>query len=228
MSDIPTNLERLAEAGVAGIRLLPLRDPRDHRRARTRSVLASIAAICIVVAAVAVAISVRSPQPHRPQLRGGSTLVANASYVVPSGSMDPTLKVGDVVSGATNFGTVSRGDVVRVRFPRGPQAPQALPPPGGDAGFKRVVALSGETVEGRNGHVFVNGRELVEPYLHVATGDFSRVVVPRDSYFVLGDNRPSSADSRQWGPVHRSEILAVALRITAPSARAGAIAGSPR
>jgi signal peptidase I len=225
MNDLPTNLEHLAEAGVAGIRLLPLRDPRGRRRARTRSVVAAIAAMCIVLAAVAVAISVRSRQPHRPQLRGGSTLVANASYVVPSGSMDPTLKVGDVVSGATNFATVARGDVVRVRFPRGTQAP---PPPGGDAGFKRVVALSGETVEGRNGHVFVNGRELAEPYLHVATGDFSRVVVPRDSYFVLGDNRPSSADSRQWGPVHSSEILAVALRIAAPSARAGAIAGSPR
>jgi signal peptidase I len=225
MSDLPTNLERLAEAGVAGTRLLPLRDPRARRRARTRSVAAAVAAVCIVLAAVAVAISVRSRPPHRPQLGGGSTLVANASYVVPSGSMDPTLKVGDVVSGATNFGTVARGDVVRVRFPRGAQAPA---PPGGDAGFKRVVALSGETVEGRDGHVFVDGRELVEPYLHVATGDFSRVVVSRDSYFVLGDNRPSSADSRQWGSVHRSEILAVALRITAPAARAGAIAGSPR
>jgi signal peptidase I len=225
MSDLPTNLERLAEAGVTGVRLFPLHDPRAGRRARARNVVASIAAICIVFAAVAVAISVRTRQPQPPQLRGGSTLVANASYVVPSGSMDPTLKVGDVVSSATNFGTLERGDVVRVRFPRGRQAPA---PPGGDAGFKRVVALSGETVEGRNGHVFVDGRELVEPYLHVATDDFSRVVVPRDSYFVLGDNRPSSADSRQWGPVHRSEILAVALRITAPSARAGAIAGSPR
>jgi signal peptidase I len=53
-------------------------------------------------------------------------------------------------------------------------------------------------------------------------------VVPPDSYFLLGDNRPSSKDSRQWGPLRRSQIIAVALRITAPAARAGAIAGSPR
>ena len=140
--------------------------------------------------------------------------------------MAPTLKVGDVVSAATAFGAVERGDVVRVRFPRGSEAAQ--PPPGGDAGFKRVVGLSGDVVEGRDSHVFVNGRELLEPYVHVPTGDFARIVVPRDSYFLLGDNRPNSADSRQWGPVRRSEILAIVLRITAPAARAGSIAGSSR
>ena len=101
-------------------------------------------------------------------------------------------------------------------------------PPGGDFGFKRVVGLPGDIVEGRNGHLLVNGHELTEPYVRGATSDFPRAVVPRDSYFLLGDNRPNSADSRQWGSVRRSEIIAIALRITAPAARAGAIAGSPR
>lgn len=225
MNELTTNLERVAEAGVAGVRLLPLHDPHARRRARTRSVVAAIAGMCIVLAAVTVAVSVRSGEANRPQPRGESKLHANASYTVPSEGMAPTLNVGDVVSVVTTFGAVARGDVVRVRFPRGPGT---LAPPGADAGFKRVIGLSGETVEGRNGHVFVNDRELTEPYLDVATADFARVVVPRDSYFLLGDNRPSSADSRQWGPVRRTEILGIALRITAPAARAGAIAGTPR
>ena len=226
MSDLTTNLERIADSGVAGIRLLPLGDPLARRRTRTRGVVAALAGVGIVFAAVGVAAWVRSAEPHPSQPRGGSKLVANASYAVPSDSMAPTLEVGDTVSAATSFGAVERGDVVRVQFPRGPHAPVASPV--GDAGFKRVVGLGGDVVEGRNGHVFVNGRELAEPSLRVPTSDFPRVVVPRDSYFLLGDNRQNSADSRQWGPVRRSEILAIVLRITAPAARAGAIAGSPR
>jgi signal peptidase I len=224
MTDLTTNLEDLAEAGVSGIRLLPLHDPRARRHLRTRSVVAAVAGMCIVLAAVAVAVSIRPESDRLP--RAGSKLVADASYEVPSESMAPTLMVGDDVSAATSFGTIERGDVVRVRFPRGQQA--APPPPDADAGFKRVIGVGGDSVEGRNGHVFIDGHELLEPWVQVATGDFPRVVVPRDSYFLLGDNRPNSADSRQWGPVRRSEILAIALRITAPEERAGPIRGSSR
>jgi signal peptidase I len=228
MSDLKTSLERVAEAGVTGIALLPVHEVRAQRRARARNAVAAMAGMCIVLVAVAlaVAVSLRSPEQHRQQPLGEPKLVANASYDVPSSGMSPTLQIGDVVSGTTNFGAIERGDVVRVRFPLSPEAPAV--PPGGGAGFKRVVGLPGDAIEGRNDHVFVNGRELTQPYITSATSDFPRVVVPGDSYFLLGDNRPNSTDSRQWGSVRRSEIIAIALRITAPAERAGAIAGSPR
>lgn len=229
MSDLEASLERVAEAGVTGIALLPVHEVRAQRRARARNTVALMAGMCIALAvvAVAVAVSVRSPGQNRQQPFGGEPkLVANASYEVPSSGMSPTLQLGDVVSGTTNFGAIERGDVVRVRFPRAAAAPAI--PPGGDAGFKRVVGLTGDVVEGRNGHVFINDYELTEPYISSAISDFPRVVVPSDSYFLLGDNRPNSADSRQWGSVRRSEIIAIALRVTAPADRAGPIAGSPR
>ncbi len=206
-------------------------------QSRSRGVLVAATSIGVIVIIAAAALVVLghnagqsvkvSTAPRREQpLAGEPKLVANASYEVPSGGMSPTLQIGDIVSATTKFGAIERGDVVRVRFPR---SPGTLPvPPGGDFGFKRVVGLPGDIVEGRNGHLLVNGHELTEPYVRGATTDFPRAVVPRDSYFLLGDNRPNSADSRQWGSVRRSEIIAIALRITAPAARAGAIAGSPR
>jgi signal peptidase I len=225
MSDLKSSLERVAEAGVAGIALRSPQEPRAQRRTRARSVVATLAGMCVVLAAVAaVSLAVRSPDQRRPQLFGQPKVVANASYPVLSAGMNPTLQIGDVVSATTQYGVIERGDVVRVRFPR----PSAVVkyPPGGDAGFKRIIAVPGDVVEGRGGRVLVDGRELAEPYLHVSTSEFPRVIVPRDSYFLLGDNRPNSADSRQWGPVRGSEIIAIALRITAPAARAGPIAGT--
>jgi signal peptidase I len=205
MSDLKTGLESIAEAGVAGIALLPIHEPRARRRKRGRSLVGAMAGVCIVVAAVVVAVSVRTPERQVPRPSGESKLVANASYRVLSEGMSPTLQVGDIVSGATRFGAIERGDVLRIRF-RQP----------------------GEVVEGRNGHIFVDGQELAEPYVTERTSDFPRTAVPRDSYFLLGDNRPNSADSRVWGAVNRSEVIAIALRITAPADRAGAIAGSSR
>ncbi len=140
--------------------------------------------------------------------------------------MSPTLQIGDVVSGTTRFDDIERGDVLRIRFRQPPPGIQL--PIGGEAGFKRVVGLPGDVVEGRGGLVFVNGHQLTETYVSSPTSDFPRAVVPRDSYYLLGDNRGNSADSRVWGSVNRSEVIGIALEITAPAARAGPIAGSPR
>jgi signal peptidase I len=225
MSSLETTLERIAEAGVAGIALRELREPRARRQARARRIGAAIAVMGIVLAAVAVAVVIRSPGHARPPTSAHGKLVADASYTVPSESMSPTLMVGDVVSAANRFGALEQGDVVRVRFPK--ESTVAVPP-GGDAGFKRVVGLPGDSLEARGGHLYVNGRERIEPYTHAFTSDFAAVVVPRGSYFLLGDNRENSKDSREWGPVSRSDIIAIALRVTAPAARAGAVVGSPR
>ncbi len=73
----------------------------------------------------------------------------------------------------------------------------------GDTMVKRVVALPGETVEGREGRVFVDGRELHEPYLarDQVTSAFRPERVPADHLWVLGDSRESSVDSRSFGPI---------------------------
>jgi signal peptidase I len=222
MNELGTHLDRIANAGVASITLHPLPDPGRHHRAVARKLTAA-AAVCVMVAAVAVAVSVRSHRGQSTQSRSGAP-VADASWNVPSESMSPTLEVDDTVSGATHFTDIERFDVVRVRFP----APGNGVPLAGDYGFKRVIGLPGETVQGRDGKVYVDGHPLAEPYLDVVTEDFASVVVPPDAYFLLGDNRDNSKDSRQGGPVRRADIDGIALRITSPAARAGAIPGSPR
>lgn len=78
--------------------------------------------------------------------------------------------------------------------------------------IKRVVGLPGERVVIREGHVFIDGRQLVESYLSegVLTSEhamaYSEVLLGEDEYYLLGDNRMGSRDSRDIGPVHRSEI----------------------
>lgn len=82
-------------------------------------------------------------------------------------------------------------------------------PPSTDDYVKRVIALEGETVEGRHGRVYVDGQLLDEPYLpeEVVTADFGPIVVPANQLWVMGDNRQSSADSRVFGPIARDSIV---------------------
>ena len=78
-----------------------------------------------------------------------------------------------------------------------------------DEFVKRVIGLPGEVVEGKDGHVFVNGRQLVERYLPpgVRTSDFGPVTVPSGHLWVMGDNRTNSADSRVFGPIKESSLV---------------------
>lgn len=84
-----------------------------------------------------------------------------------------------------------------------------LVPPSTEDYIKRVIALPGETVEGRLGHVYVNGRLLDEPYLTdaVVTSDFGPFLVPPSQLWVMGDNRQNSGDSRVFGPIRRDSIV---------------------
>lgn len=102
------------------------------------------------------------------------------------------------------FGSIDRGDIVVFRFPRDPSK----------SFIKRVVGLGGERVEIRQGVVYVNGVPLRETYVALDDHDlqsYPLTYIPRDHYFVLGDRRRSSHDSRSWGTVHRDYIYGKAV-----------------
>jgi signal peptidase I len=98
--------------------------------------------------------------------------------------------------------------------------------------IKRIIGLPGDTVSVSNGYVLVNGIQLKENYLdpsvYTSGGQFlandSVVTVPADEYFVMGDNRPYSSDSRSWGFVPKKNITGRAWFIYWPLSRSGAVA----
>lgn len=108
------------------------------------------------------------------------------------------------------IGNPVRGQVVVFHAP-----PAANCPEGTGCDFiKRVIAVPGETVALVDGHYVVNGQDLPEPYIpedfSTEPGEFTQGVVVElgpDEYFVSGDNRPYSSDSRAWGPIHKSDII---------------------
>lgn len=108
----------------------------------------------------------------------------------------------DASEGSYLFNPPRRGDIV------------VFHPPGGESDpyIKRIIGLPGETVEIRNGSVYVDGVQLSEPYVTSSTswrGESNRssMTVPEDEYFVLGDNRSNSSDSRMFGTVPKENII---------------------
>jgi len=151
------------------------------------------------------------------------------AFKIPTGSMRPTLLEGDLILvnkfiyGAKIPFTdlrlpalrqLKRGDVIVFIYPEDPKKDF----------IKRLVALPGETVEIKNGTIYVNDKPLLDPIFnqryYYNRGDFSveekKIVVPKDSVFVLGDNSASSKDSRYWGFLPLKNILGKALIIYWP------------
>jgi signal peptidase I len=146
------------------------------------------------------------------------------TYYIPSGSMLPTLQVGDrIVVDKLSYRLhgVGRGDIVV--FARPPA--EDCPGPRVQDLVKRIIGLPGDVVSAVDGHVDIDGRPLAEPWLSygepteaVDDGrpyDLTRPYrVPAGEYFVMGDNRTDSCDSRYWGPVPRGLLVGrVVLRI---------------
>lgn len=133
-------------------------------------------------------------------------------FLVPTGSMEPTLLPGDHVlvdKLAYRHRGPARGDLVVFRAPRT-----------GELLLKRVVGVGGDQVGIEDGVLHVNGRARVEPFVNqrLLDGDyFGPVAVPRGDVFVMGDDRSNSVDSRRFGPVPASRVLGRAdLRIWPP------------
>lgn len=129
-------------------------------------------------------------------------------FVVQGSSMEPSLRAGDflLVSRAhLLFGEPQRGAILIFRTNA----------QGNDLLIKRLVGLPGETLEFRSGQVYINGRRLAEPYLLEACSQQqcanSLWQLGADEYFLLGDNRNNSRDSRRYGPIARQNLIGLAL-----------------
>ena len=127
------------------------------------------------------------------------------TFYIPSGSMLPTLEVGDrivVNKLAFSLGEVERRDLVVFSKPTTLDNVQI------NDFIKRVIGLPGEEISSKDGHVYINGELLSEPYLQSGefTSDLPVTKIPTGHYFVMGDNRKNSSDSRFFGSIS-SELL---------------------
>ncbi len=152
------------------------------------------------------------------------------SFWIPSVSMSPTLQVGDRVivdKLSYRIHDVHRGDIVV--FARPPLESQAY----ADL-VKRVIGLPGETISSKDGHVYIDGKRLSEPWLPPGPDSYTGalpgdpypqynlpgpVKIPPGEYYVMGDNRTDSEDSRFFGPIPKSLIVGHAVAVVWPLSR---------
>ena len=121
---------------------------------------------------------------------------------VEGGSMEPGLEDQERIfinKLVYRWESISRGDIVVFRYPRDPRK----------SFIKRVIGLPGDRVRIAFGHVYLNGKAIEETYVpddYLDTKSYPETVVPMDSYYMLGDHRSMSNDSREFGPVQRGYI----------------------
>ncbi len=157
------------------------------------------------------------------------------AFYIPSGSMEDTLQINDRVMVnklSYRFGEIKRGQIIVFDPADGPDNDESLPAkvvrnvlesiglatPESDL-IKRVIGLPGETLEIKNNRVLINGERLDEPYLPENTRmrNFGPVTIPEGEYFVMGDNRNSSQDSRfGLGTIPEDDIIGRAFIIMWP------------
>lgn len=209
----PDSLDPHVEAPVTP-RHAARSEERQHDRVRSL-----VEWVAVIVGALVVALVVK-------------TFLFQAFYI-PSASMEPTLEKGDRVlvnKLSYELHDVNRGDVVVFELPEGEVASDGIK----DL-IKRVIGLPGDTIESRDGVVYVNDRRLDEPYLPAGTrtGDaqngnnpaIERQTVPDGTVFVMGDNRSNSHDSRyaDRGPIPIDSIVGRAFVLVWPPGDMGSL-----
>jgi signal peptidase I len=115
-----------------------------------------------------------------------------------------------------HFESIHRGDVVVFHYPRDPEKSY----------IKRVIALPGDRLRIDHGRVYLNGELLHEPYVperYRDTRSMPEMVIPEDEYFMMGDHRSISSDSREFGPVDRDLIYGKAVFVYWPTRDAGVV-----
>ncbi len=149
------------------------------------------------------------------------------AFKIPSGSMIPTLVIGDHIlvnkflygtkipfseTMVLEFTKPEKGNIIVFKYPEDPTRDF----------IKRIIAVEGDVVESKNKTIYVNGKQTSEPYTQHTDNsirpmgieprdNFGPLIVPRNKYFVMGDNRDQSYDSRYWGYVDRKDIKGKAL-----------------
>jgi signal peptidase I len=199
---------------AAGVQLLPRRRAGSFWRRSTGRLMARLMVLALIAMTVRV-------------------FIGEAS-VVPTGSMEGTILVGDhlfmdkllygpeipiVHWRLPRLRAIHRGDIIVFRYPKDPS----------ETYLKRVAAVGGETLEIRNGTVYVNSRPVIEPYVVHNLPAYARHeqmparIIPAGKLFVMGDNRDNSSDSREWGLVPEKNVLGEPMLVywsyDAPTAR---------
>src|SRR6266567_1112932 len=153
-------------------------------------------------------------------------------YRVPSSSMEPTLHCARPADGCEarfsdrvlanrliyHFRSPRRGEIIVFEVPEVAKARCGA----GGVFVKRIIGLPGELLEERHGYVYIDGKKLNEPYILPGRRDFQNyhaTRIARGHYFMMGDNRASSCDSRVWGTVPRANIIGKVFAIYWPPNR---------
>jgi signal peptidase I len=140
----------------------------------------------------------------------------SARIRVDGASMEPTLFNGELVivnKLAYRLGVPARGDIIVFHYPRDPS----------QEFIKRVVGLPGDQVNITDGHIYVNGQRLEEPYISISPNYLGNWSVLENQLFVLGDNRNNSLDSHNWGTVPMDYVIGKALFIYWPLSTLGVV-----
>jgi signal peptidase I len=156
-------------------------------------------------------------------------------YRIPSSSMEPTLHCAAPGAGCHarfsdrvlanrfiyHFRSPHRKEIVVFKTP--PAAERCENGAGGETFVKRIIGLPGDRIRERRGTILVNGEQLKEPYVQAAERDqrSGQWRVPQGKYFMMGDNRSSSCDSRDWGPVPRGNLIGPVFAVYWPPQRIG-------
>jgi signal peptidase I len=194
VAGVPVEVPDPVAAGAAGPVPTPVAaaEPTAKKKKKSSRKKQGYEWLILVAASLAVALVVRG-------------FLIQAFYI-PSESMVPTLVKNDRVlvnKLSYKLHDVHRGDIVVFKAPEGAATAQVK-----DL-IKRVVGLPGETIEGRNGNIFIDGKPLDEPYLppDVRSRDFPPEKIPPKKIYVLGDNRQDSRDSTFFHAVQESAIV---------------------